>query len=150
MTKNSQRQVWLQAAVVLLIVAALVAWFVWSETKPLNHVELKIPIADLRTYCAAAVLQADLTLHGKTTQSFYESQLIMLREKVSADMKALDSAKVESGLEIKHWQARRLVRELQTSLDQLQSSFAQPKQIEAVKTDLENLLPRLKELEATL
>ena len=148
--QNNQRKLWIQAFAVSVLIAVLVGWFIWSQTKPLNSAELKIPVAGLRSYGATANLLSDQTLQGKTTQPYFEAQLIMLRDKVSAAMKTLDSARVQSGLEIKQWQARRLVRELSATLDRLESSFSSQTRLADAKRELETLVTQLKELESTL
>jgi len=145
-----KKKAWAQAAFLLLTVTILVAWFIYAETKPLNSSDLKIPISESRSKAAAAQLLTTTTQAGKTVPAFYETQTIMLRQKVDAAASQLATAKVENGLEIKLWQAQRLIGALKTTLERLETAFGKPDQLKQRQQELDELLPRLRELEDTL
>ena len=145
-----QRKLWLQVIGVLLVIGLLLAWFIRSQTKPLNNIELGIEVADLHTYATAASLLTDLTLNNKSTQTYFETQTSLLRDKVEDEMKSLESARVDQGLEIKQWQARQLVARLKVAIEKLQSSFTRQQDLRNNKAELDSLVSPLKELEATL
>ena len=149
-TTTSRRNFWSQAIAVALVIVGLLILFIQAQTKPLDSSNLKIPVANSRSYAAAAQLLIDRTQEDKVTQTFFEAQTIMLRDKAEQVLKELESAKVESGLEMKLWQARQFARELKTHLDELQSSFTNTPHLKELKHQLEELTPRLKELESTL
>jgi hypothetical protein len=128
----------------------LVAWFIYAQTKPLSSSDLKIPISESRSKAAAAQLLTTTTQAGKTVPAFYEAQIIMLRQKVDETASQLATAKVENGLEIKLWQAQRLIGELKTTLERLETAFGKPDQLELRRQELDELVPRLRELEDTL
>src|SRR6185295_3705139 len=148
--QTDQRRFWLQAIVTLLVIGLLVAWFIRAETKPLDNIELGIQVSDLHTHATAALMLADLTLNNKTTQTYFETQTSLLRDKVVEVMKTVDSAKVDKGLELKQWQARQLVAKLKLIIEKLQSSFPRQQDLSNSKAELEGLVSPLKELEATL
>lgn len=146
----SRRNLWLQIIAVLLLLGGLLVWLVRAETKPLNRDELKIEVSNLRSYAAEGRLLAEPSLSGKATRAYFQTQTDLLEDKAEDALKGLDAAKVEEGLELKHWEARSLARQVKTSLERLYSSFERPQEMESVKGELEKLLSRLKELEESL
>jgi hypothetical protein len=144
------RILWLQAAVVLLLLGGLVGWLVRVEMKPLGRAELKIEAADLRSYAAAGRLLAEQALTGKTTQAFFQTQTYLLQDKAESATKKLDSVEPKSGLEAQHLQARHLARQVQTALQSLNASVTNPQGMNQAKDELANLFPQLKELEESL
>ena len=85
--QTDQRKLWLQTIGVLLVIGLLLAWFIRSETKPLNNIELGIEVADIHTYATAASLLTDLISTTNCTQTYFETQTSLLRDKVKADEK---------------------------------------------------------------
>ena len=146
----NKRTLWVQAAVVILIASGLLAWLVYAETRPLDRNELKIEVAHLRSYSSEAGLLAEQTLSAKTRQTFFETQVYSLRDKTESSRSSLESAKVEQGLETKHWQARQLAEQLKLALESLSSSFARPEDLNSSKDNFKGLLSQVKALEESL
>jgi hypothetical protein len=145
-----KKRVWFQVALLLLEIATLAGLLVYARTKPLNKSDLKIPISESRSQAAAARMVAAAAQEAKMSQTFYEAQIIMLRQKVDDAASQLASAHVQDGLEIKLWQAQRLIGELKTTLEWLETSFGKQDQLNQRKQELDDLVPRLRELEETL
>jgi hypothetical protein len=148
--RSSNSKLWAQAGALVLLALLLLAWLVHAETKPLNRDELKIEVAGLRSTAAEARLLAEQTLATHTTRPFFETETYLLNDKTKTAKQALDSAKVESGLEAKHLQARQLAGELQNECEKLSGSFANSAEMNRSKNSLEQLTTRLKELEESL
>ena len=150
MKQSAKTRLWTQAGALVLLALLLVAWLVHAETKPLNRDELKIEVAGLRSTAAEARLLTEQTLATRTTRPFFETESYLLNDKTQTAKQALDSAKVESGLEAKHLQARQLAAELQNECEKLSGSFTNSAEMNRSKNSLEQLTTRLKELEESL
>jgi len=148
--QSSNSKLWAQAGALILLVLLLLVWLVRAETKPLNRDQLKIEVAGLRSTSVEARLLTEQTLATRTTRPFFETETYLLDDKAQTAKQALDSAKVESGLEAKHLQARRLAAELQNECEKLRGSFANSAELDRAKSTLEQLTARLKELEESL
>ena len=150
MKQSARTKLWAQAGALVLLALLLVAWLVHAETKPLNRDELKIEVAGLRSTAAEARLLTEQTLATRTTRPFFETESYLLNDKTQTAKQVLDSAKVESGLEAKHLQARQLAAELQNECEKLSGSFTNSAEMNRSKNSLEQLTTRLKELEESL
>jgi hypothetical protein len=145
--KVNKKKLWIQAALVLLLLAGAVAAFIRAETKPMSKDEIKIAAADLRSFSAAGAQLSAQFLDGQTTETFLKTQSSLLEDKVKDVKKELDSANPEKGFELKHWQARSLARQADESLRRLTEN---PQAANRTKSELQNLFPQLKDLEDSL
>src|SRR5215213_2578973 len=89
--KVNKKKLWIQAAVVLLLLAGAVAAFIRSENKPMSKDEIKIAAADLRSFSAAGAQLCAQFLDGQTTETFLKTQSSLLEDKVADLKKQLDS-----------------------------------------------------------
>lgn len=140
----------MQAATILLLAGGVVFWGVREINKPLGRDELKIEVADLRSHASEGRKLAEQSSPDKTTRSYFEAQALLLMDKAKEVKKQLDDANPESGLEVEQWQARHLAGQVKTDLEQLSTSYGQPREANRVKGELENLNPQLSELEESL
>lgn len=139
-----KRHLWIQTGVVLLLAAGAVAAFIQSETTPLNKDELKIAAADLRSFASVGRQLAEQFLKGQTTETFFQTQSSLLQDKAKSERKNLDSSNPEKGLELKHWEARHLARQVENTLTKLTDKS---QDVVKTKNELANLFQQLKELE---
>jgi hypothetical protein len=145
--KVNKKKLWIQAAVVLLLLAGAVAAFIRSENKPLSKDEIKIAAADLRSFSAAGAQLCAQFLDGQATETFLKTQSSLLEDKVADLKKQLDSADSEKGFELKHWEARSLARQADESLKRLADNT---QAVSQTRDELKNLFPKIKELEDSL
>jgi len=94
-----RRSIWIEAAVVSLLVAGAVAAFVEDAASPMDRDELAISAADLRTLSSAAKRLADQFLAGQLTETFFQEQSSLLYDQVKSSHEELESGVVEPGLE---------------------------------------------------
>jgi hypothetical protein len=146
----NRRKVLTQAAVVIVIILGLLAWLVRGETKPLDQNELKIEIGSLRSYATEAGLLNEQALSASVTQTFFQTQTYLLHEKIESSRSSLDAAKVQPGLEEKHWLSRQLSGQLKSALESLSVSFANPEEMNRAGSNLKTLSSDLKQLEDSL
>jgi hypothetical protein len=142
--KVNKKKLWIQAGVILLLLAGAVAAFIRAETKPMSRDEMKIAAANLRSFTAAGAQLSAQFLDGQTTEIFLKTQSSLLEDKVKDLKKQLDSANPEKGFELKHWQARSLARQADESLTRLSDN---PQAANQTNGELQNLFPQLKDLE---
>jgi hypothetical protein len=127
-----------------------VAWLVHSETKPLDRSELKVEVGHLRSYSAEAGLLAEQAASAKVTETFFQTQTYLLRDKTENSSSSLESAAVDSGLETNHWQARQLADQLKSMLETLSSAFADPDRLNRSTSNFKSLSDQLKAAEQSL
>ena len=93
------RRIWIEAAVVSLLVAGGVAALVENAASPMDRDELAISAADLRTSSSAAKRLADQFLAGQLTETFFQEQSSLLYDQVKSSHEELESGVVEPSLE---------------------------------------------------
>lgn len=147
---SNQRKLWIEVMAVILLILGLLAWLVHVETQPLNRNELKIEVSQLRSYSAEAGLLAEQALATNVTETFFQTQTYLLRDKAQSSSSSLESATVDSGLEANHGQARQLAGQLKTLLEQLSGSFANPDELNRASSNLKSLSAELKAAEQSL
>jgi hypothetical protein len=147
---GNRRKLLTQAAAVIVVILGLIAWLVRAETKPLDQNELKIEVGNLRSFAAEAGLLAEQVLSTKITQTFFQTQTYLLHEKTESLKSSLDTAKIQPGLEEKHWQSRQLTGQLKSALESLSVSFANAEEMNRASSNLKTLSSELKQLEESL
>jgi hypothetical protein len=146
----NKRKLGIQAAVVILLTLGLLTWLAHAETKPLDRNELKIEVGHLRSYSAEAGLLAEQAASTRVTETFFQTQTYLLRDKAESSRSSLESATVEPELEASHWQARQLAGQLKSMLEQLSVSFTNSEELNRASSNLKSLLSQLKTLEQSL
>jgi hypothetical protein len=146
-TRAEKRKFWTQAGVALLLICGAIAVLIRAETKPLGQSELKMAAARLRSLTSAGRQLTEQYLAGQITGPFFETQSSLLQEKAGSERKSLDSADPEKGLELKHWQARHLAKQVGDVLNRIKNKSSE---LNASRNDLADLFEQLKELEESL
>ena len=138
---------WIQAAVVWLLIGLAVAIFVRSEMKPLNTDELKISASDLRTFSRTTQLLLNQLHAGDLTETFFHSQLSLLRDKVTSERKSLESSTAESDVEQERAKLTDSAKQLESAM---QIADEHPEGAEQAEHDLEQLYQTFKNTEDQL
>jgi hypothetical protein len=145
--KRRKRNLLIQTAVLLLLVGGAIAAFIRAETKPLSRDELKIEAANLRSLASEGRQLSEQFLAGQMTETFFQTQTSLLQDKAQSEREKLDSSDIESGFELKHWQARHLAKQVEGVFSRLRDKSQNASQ---TKDELANLFSQLKELEDSL
>lgn len=146
----NRKNLLVQATAAIVLILGLIAWLVHAETKPLDRNELKIEVGHLRSFSAEAGLLAEQAASAKVTETFFQTQTYLLRDKVESLRNSLESATLDSGLEGNHWQARQLADQLKTMIENLNGSFANPNELNRASSQLKSLSAQLKTAEQSL
>jgi len=142
--------IWLQAAILLSILSSVAIWIISAREMPSGQDNLRVEVGGLRSQAAEGQFLAEQAMQNKTTAIFLRTQTEQLQKKVQSVLKDLQSMKVESGLETKTAQARKLADRLNTSLYNLANSLDNQQQTDDLKNDLANLFAQLSDLENSL
>lgn len=142
--------IWLQAAILLSILSCLAIWIISAREMPSGQESLRVEVGGLRSQAAEGQFLAEQAMQNKTTAIFLRTQTEQLQKKVQSVLKDLQSMKVESGLETKTAQARKLADNLNTSLYNLANSLNNQQQTDDLKSALINLFSQLSDLENSL
>jgi hypothetical protein len=138
---------WIQAAVVWLLIGLAVASFVRSEMKPLNADELKISASDLRTFSRTTQVLLDHLHRGDLTANFFHSQLSLVRDKVTSERKSLESSTAEGDVEQERAKLTDSAKQLESAM---QIVDAHPDRSAQSEHDLEQLYQTFKNTEDQL
>lgn len=86
------RNFWIEAVLLILILASIAIAIIASELKPLNKNDVELTVADLRSFAAAGKQLIAQHQAGQLTEMFYKTQIQLLEEKVgSSRQKLIDS-----------------------------------------------------------
>jgi len=116
---NKSRNFWIEAVVLVLLVAAGAAAFTISSLAPLNKDDLKIQAGDLRAFAAAGRLLAIQFSRGETTETFYRNQTELIEDKASAAESSLRDAKTKPELRQQLAEITFLAHQLSGTLDEM-------------------------------
>jgi len=142
-----KRSIWIEAGVIVLLIALAVTLFVQNETKPLKQADIKIAAANLRSLSSDAGQLVQQFLDGEVTETFLRSQASLMRDKAKSTAKQMESSKADGEMELKRWQTGHLGEQLETKLAQLADGTGDSA---AVHVELKKLFGELKEMEDSL
>ena len=91
---RAKRNLWIEAAAVLIFCAFIGAWFIISSTRPLDAAKLAIHAGDLRSFSASASLLSDQFSNGNVTGTFFHEQTELLRDKVDDVRETLETSDI--------------------------------------------------------
>jgi len=135
MTKRS-RHFWIEAVLLALVVVSVAAAITVSELSPLTKDDLRLEIADLRSFAQDGAQLINQHLAGQTTQTFFDSQAEQIKLKVDSSLKTLRNSSAKPEIETDRQQAVGLAQQLSSEFDRLSTS----------QLELERSGPRLKTL----
>lgn len=138
---------WVEAAVVLLLIGGGIAAFVQSAATPMNRNELKISAADFRVMSSAGSLLAEQYLDGRTTETFFHAQSSLLRDEAKSSREDIENAEVEPGLEQQRGALLQLAKETENEIATLDDF---PDNAALARDRLRGIYGRLHDLEEGL
>jgi hypothetical protein len=146
MTKQT-RNFWTEAALLAFIVAAIVTALVASELSPLNKDDVKLEVGDLRSFASAGSQLVGQHLAGETTQTFFDSQVSLIKSKVDSSAKTLRDAKVKPEVKNECLEAADMAEQVLSEFEGL----SRPQlDLEAEGARMKNLATKLRDLEDRL
>jgi hypothetical protein len=115
------RNFWIEAVVILLLIAAGAAAFTIASMEPLNKDDLKIHTGDLRSFAAAGRLLAIQFSRGEMTETFFRNQTELIQEKASTTESSLRDAKTTPELSTQLKEVTSLAHEVSAALSEMHS-----------------------------
>ena len=142
-----RRNFWIEAALFVLIVAAITTAIIASELEPLNKNDIKLTASDLRSFAAAGRQLIAQHQAGHLTDTFFNTQVELLDDKVSNSRQMLIDSDAEPEAKQPQRAALDLASQIDAALDQIQgsqnvSSIAQ--QLSSLENNSKQLEDRLK------
>jgi hypothetical protein len=144
---SKKRMLWIQAAIVWMLIGLAVAAFIRSEIKPLDASELKISAGDLATFSRATEQLLTQYSNGNLTDTFFHSQLSLLRDKVASARKSLESSEAKDDVELEQRKMVESARRLEAAMDAID---AEPHNYAAAINELESLHQAVRSIEDNL
>ena len=135
MTKRSQH-FWIDAVLLAFTVVSAAAAITVSKLSPLTKDDLRLEIADLRSFAQEGAQLTNQHLAGQTTQTFFDSQAEQIKDKVDSSLKSLRNSEVKPEIETDRRRAVNLAEQLSSEFHRLSTS----------QLELETSGPRLKTL----
>ena len=137
MTKRN-RNFWIEAGLLALILAALTVAFFASVERPLNKDDIKMNASDIRSFSAAVYQMIEQQAKGQLTEQFYLAQVELLSEKVSTARETLSSSDAKPDAVQDQKEAAHLADELYVNVDR-------SKQLSGDKDDVQKHLRSIRE-----
>lgn len=120
---RQQQNLWIEAALFVLIVAAIATAIIAAELKPLNNNDIKLTASDLRSFAAAGRQLIIQHQAGQFTDTFFNTQIELLHEKVSDSHQSLIDSDAEPQAKQSQRAALDLASQMDAALEQLLSSL---------------------------
>jgi len=117
-----RRNFWIEAALFVLIVAAITTAIIASELQPLNKNDIKLTASDLRSFSAAGRQLIAQHQAGHLTDTFFNTQVELLDDKVSDARQSLIDSDAEPEAKQSQRAALDLASQIDAALDQIQGS----------------------------
>jgi len=117
-----RRNFWIEAALFVLIVAAITTAIIASELQPLNKNDIKLTASDLRSFAAAGRQLIAQHQAGHLTDTFFNTQVELLDDKVSDSRQMLIDSDAEPEAKQSQRAALDLASQIDAALDQIQGS----------------------------
>jgi len=140
------RHFWIEVVLLVLITAGIATAFLIDEMQPLNKQDIKMDVSDLRSFAAAGRQLLDQQQKGQLTQTFFDSQASLLKEKVSSTTEALHDG-AEPAAERDRREASDLAAQLSAAVEDLEAGRSNGSSLGRV---LEELKLKSKQLEDRL
>ena len=141
-----RRNFWIEAALFVLIVAAITTAIIASELQPLNKNDIKLTASDLRSFAAAGRQLIAQHQAGHLTDTFFNTQVELLDDKVSDSRQMLIDSDAEPEAKQSQRAALDLASQIDAALDQIQGS----QNVSSIAQQLSSLENNSKQLEDLL
>lgn len=142
-----KRSIWVEAGVVVLLIALAVTAFVRNETRPLKKDDIKIAAANLRSLSADAGQLVQQFLDGQVTETFLRSQALLMRDNAKSTAKQMESSKADGDIELERWETGHLGEQLAANLKGLSDGTNDPA---TVRVELKKLFGEFRKMEDSL
>ena len=144
---KQKRNFWIEVVLLILIFGSIAAAIIASELKPLNQDDIKLTAADLRSFAAAGRELVAQHQAGQLTETFFNTQIQMLDDKVSSSRQTLMDSDAEAEAKQSQRAASDLAAQIGAAIDQIESS---PQNESAAAQQLASLENKTKQLEERL
>jgi hypothetical protein len=141
------RRFFIEAGLLGVIVIAVVAAVIYTETQPVSLDELKADVGDLRTSASAGRLLATQYMDGKVTETFLRNNAQLIYDQTSSIRKNLDSSDPAPDIVLEHWEARHYAKQLESSMYRMAND---PTGLGIERNNVGELIPQFRVLEDTL
>ena len=141
-----RRNFWIEAALFVLIVAAITTAIIASELQPLNKNDIKLTASDLRSFAAAGRQLIAQHQAGHLTDTFFNTQVELLDDKVSDSRQMLIDSDAEPEAKQSQRAALDLASQIDAALDQIQGS----QNVSSIAQQLSSLENNSRQLEELL
>lgn len=131
----------------IVVIAAVVGWQVArQEQSPVGVEELKIDLADIRSFAAEGSLLATQQVGTSVTRSYAKVQTEMWRQKINELAQEYESREPQVNLTQAYGDVRALADQLRTAADEVSSGFAQNQSANAATAHLQEVESRARAL----
>jgi hypothetical protein len=142
---SGARSFWIEATLLIALVAAITAAIVVSLYQPLKRSDVQLAAADLRSFAAVGRLLADQYQTGNLTETFFDTQVNLLDEKVGATQKTLSDPAVEADVETDRRAAADIADELSIATKKLKGLDGNEPEVTGRFDELANKASRLED-----
>ena len=142
---KQKRNFWIEVVLLILIVGSIAVAIIASELKPLDKNDIKLTAADLRSFAAAARQLVAQHQAGQLTETFFNTQIQMLDDKVSSSRQSLMDSDAESEAKQSQRAASDLAAQIGAAIDQIESSSQNESSAAQQLAALENKTKQLEE-----
>jgi hypothetical protein len=139
------RNFWIEATLLIALVAAIAAAIVVSLYQPLKRSDVQLAAANLRSFAAVGRLLADQYQTGNLTETFFDTQVNLLDEKVGATQKTLSDPAVEADVETDRRAAADIADELSIATKKLKGLDGNEPEVTGRFDELANKASRLED-----
>jgi hypothetical protein len=138
---------WLQAGVLLSVVAGGAYWLAYAGSASLDREGLKAVVGGLRSQAAFGRLLAEQSGRGALTRAFLETQAAQTKKKIESEREQLKPSGVEAEVVGPLIQANTLAGGLDGKYDALGRSYGDAKAAERLAREFDELFAELKSIE---
>ncbi|HKG11910.1 MAG TPA: hypothetical protein VKB12_01170 [Pyrinomonadaceae bacterium] len=142
--------VWLQAGVLLSILAGASYWLANAGSGSLDREALKSAVGELRSQAAVGRLLAEQSARGTLTRTFLETQVEQSRKNIDSEREELKSSSVAPEVVGPSMRASTLARRLDDDYAALPRSYGDADAASALGREFDALFKELKSLEGGL
>ena len=142
---KQKRNFWIEVVLLILIVGSIAVAIIASELKPLDKNDIKLTAADLRSFAAAARQLVAQHQAGQLTETFFNTQIQMLDDKVSSSRQTLIDSDAETEAKQSQRAASNLAAQIGAAIDQIESSSQNESSAAQQLAALENKTKQLEE-----
>ena len=142
--------IWLQAGVLLSVVAGASYWLAYAGSGSLDRKALKSVVGELRSQAAVGRLLAEQSAQGRLTRTFLETQAEQSRKKIESERGELKSSSVAPEVIGPSMRASTLAGRLDDDYAALARSYGDANAATALGREFDGLFTEFKSLEEGL